>query len=225
MARITTLPALLALLAASGCAVNAGSGTECRNEIPLGSQEALDACNARQLSSAPFLALKHRVGLPSERTPAMKANPDRATPSEVAQLLDYNLNYLAPCVKFTLQAVDAIHPALVAILARGFARSDANVARLVTRQISWGELLRENDALGVQAEAELEMARTSIRSGSVGRDAHALEAARRQATMALQEWLERHQALRRLQLRIDPKSRPPLTSCRYIGATLDCATE
>jgi hypothetical protein len=74
--------------------------------------------------------------------------------------------YLTPCRKIALESAGKVHPAIVAILTENYAKADANYAKFVTRKITWGEFVTENQALVNQRRARL-LAQAGSRKASV----------------------------------------------------------
>ena len=117
---------------------------------------AIDACWRKVLASPQHRALRDKMGDHADSpTAAMKSNPARATPQEAALLQSLREDYLAPCRTMALQSAAKVHPTIVAILADSYARADANTARLVNRDITWGEYVSENQAIVTHRRAEL----------------------------------------------------------------------
>ena len=54
-----------------------------------------------------------------------------------------------------LESAAKVHPTIVAILTDSYARADANTARLIGREITWGEYVSENQAIVTHRRAEL----------------------------------------------------------------------
>lgn len=71
-------------------------------------------------------------------------------------------DYLAPCRRMALESAAKVHPAIMAILTDSYARADANTARLIDREITWGEYVSENQAIVTHRRAELLAAGESI---------------------------------------------------------------
>lgn len=117
---------------------------------------AIDACWRKVLASPPHQALRDRMGDHADSpTAAMKSNPAKVTPQEAALLKSLQQDYLAPCRKMALRSAARVSPTIVAILTDSYARADANTARLVGRQITWGEYVSENQAIVTHRRAEL----------------------------------------------------------------------
>ena len=117
---------------------------------------SIDACWRKVLSSPQHQALRDKTGDHADSpTGAMKSNPARATPQEAALLQSLREDYLVPCRKMALQSAAKVHPSIVAILTDSYARGDANTARLISRDITWGEYVSENQAIVTHRRAEL----------------------------------------------------------------------
>ena len=117
---------------------------------------AIDACWRKVLTSPQHQALRNRIGdYADSPTASMKSNPAKAAPQEAALLRSLYQEYLAPCRRMALESAAKVHPAIVAILTDSYARADANMARLVDRDITWGEYVSENQAIVTHRRAEL----------------------------------------------------------------------
>lgn len=146
----------VALLASGACASRTPSEAARVHGIAATEAPAIDACWRKVLTSPQHQALKEKMGDHADSpTAAMKSNREKATLQEAALLLSLQQDYLAPCRKMALAAAAQVHPAIVAILTDSYARSDANTARLVRRDISWGEYVSENQAIVTHRRAEL----------------------------------------------------------------------
>lgn len=117
---------------------------------------AIDACWRKVLASPQHQALRDRTGDHADSpTAAMKSNPAKATPQEAALLQSLRQDYLAPCRRMALESAAKVNPTIVAILVDSYARADANTARLLGREITWGEYVSENQAIVTHRRAEL----------------------------------------------------------------------
>ena len=146
----------IALLAVAGCGGKTPPEAARVHGIAATDAPAIDACWRKVLTSPQHQALKAKMGDHADSpTTAMKSNREKATPQEAALLLSLQQDYLAPCRTMALAAAAKVHPAIVAILTDSYARSDANTARLVRREISWGEYVSENQAIVTHRRAEL----------------------------------------------------------------------
>jgi hypothetical protein len=147
---------VIALLAIGGCASRTPPEAARVHAIATTDAPAIDACWRTALASPPHRALRDRTGDHADSpTTAMKSNREKATPREAALLRSLQQDYLAPCRKMALESAAKVHPTIVAILAESYARADANTARLVARDITWGEYVSENQAIVTHRRAEL----------------------------------------------------------------------
>lgn len=146
----------IAFLAIGGCASRTPTEAARVHGIAATEAPAIDACWRKVLTSPQHQALKEKMGDHADSpTSAMKSNREKATLQDAALLLLLQQDYLGPCRKMALAAAAQVHPAIVAILTDSYARSDANTARLVRRDISWGEYVSENQAIVTHRRAEL----------------------------------------------------------------------
>ncbi|SEP49095.1 hypothetical protein SAMN02990966_07203 [Rhodospirillales bacterium URHD0017] len=146
----------IALLAISGCAGKTPPEAARVHGIAATDAPAIDACWRKVLTSPQHQALKEKMGDHADSpAAAMKSNPAMATPQEALLLQSLRQDYLAPCRKMALAAAAKVHPTIVAILTDSYARSDANTARLIDREITWGEYVSENQAIVTHRRAEL----------------------------------------------------------------------
>lgn len=146
----------IALLTIGGCAATTPPEAARVHGIAATDAPAIDACWRKVLASPQHQSLRDRMGDHADSpTAAMKSNPAKATPQEAALLQSLQHDYLAPCRKMALQSAAKVNPTIVAILAESYARADANTARLVARDITWGEFVSENQAIVTHRRAEL----------------------------------------------------------------------
>ena len=146
----------IALLATGGCASTTPPEAARVHGIATTDAPAIDACWRKVLASPQHQALRSRMGDHADSpTAAMKSNREKATPQEAALLQSLQQDYLVPCREMALAAAAKVHPAIVAILTDSYARADANTARLIDRDITWGEYVSENQAIVTHRRAEL----------------------------------------------------------------------
>lgn len=146
----------IALLAIGGCASTTPPEAARVHGIAATDAPGIDACWRKVLASPQHQALRARMGDHADSpTAEMKNNREKATPQEAALLQSLQQDYLAPCRKMALASAAKVHPAIVAILTDSYARADANTARLVARDITWGEFVSENQAIVTHRRAEL----------------------------------------------------------------------
>ena len=146
----------IALLAVAGCAGKTPPEAARVHGIAATDAPAIDACWRKALTSPQHQALKDRTGDHADSpTAAMKSNPAKVTPQEAVLLRSLQQDYVASCRKMALTAAAKVHPTIVAILTDSYARADANTARLIDREITWGEYVSENQAVVTHRRAEL----------------------------------------------------------------------
>jgi hypothetical protein len=204
----------LAILAMAGCTTTAHREASRIEGVAAADAPVIDACWRRAVASPQYQALKAKMGEHSDSpTSAMKANPQRATPQEAAQVLSLRQDYLAPCREIALESAGKVHPNIVAILAENYAKADANTAKFATYRISWGEFVSENQTLVTERRARLLAAGESMQR-DLG-EAHTTGAADRQrAEAALADWTRLQESL---------LANQRVTNCRYVGSALRCA--
>jgi hypothetical protein len=156
MVRLWTALAI-ALLCLSACATGAQREAARMNEA---TQVALsDGIAARNRAAAlpSYQVLKDKLA-PLDGSPpsmALLANQDRPNPEEVAALLDFHRDGIAPWRAAMLQDLAKVHPALVAAAAETAADADREYARLVRREISWGEAAASTAQRAAELRAKL----------------------------------------------------------------------
>ncbi len=197
MIRLKAMAALLAVLAALQWAGLL---------FPRGDDKARELCDDHRKLDAAFPA---------------DVRSDNATPAEKAQLLQDYLDRLVPCRKGELEVASTVHPALVAILAESYARRDHNLLQLVTGRMSWKAWRDEDGAIAAWAASRAELLRDRLTSGEGG---FTRSDARHDATLSLQDWAKRHEALIQQQSAVDSTVKTRLTTCRYDGVVLHCTT-
>src|SRR5258708_11712438 len=146
---------------------------------------------------------------------------DNATPAEAARLLQDYLDRLVPCRTGELEVASTAHPELVAIVAGSYVRRDDNLLQLVTGGISWKAWRDEDAAIAAWAASRAGLFRDSLASGTGG---FAGSGAVQEAKSSLQDWADRQRALLQQQSAIDSTVKTRLTTCRYDGVVLQCAT-
>jgi hypothetical protein len=118
-----------------------------------------NACRARASASPEFQALRHWFqGV---------ANSNKATPTEAAQMTRFHQDYLRPCQEIELEIAWRTHPALAKLYNAAAAQADANIARLVTYQISWGEYVRSGRTIRIDLNGQLAAAKVALQLPSL----------------------------------------------------------
>ena len=152
----------------------------------------MNACSARAEASGPFRQLKSKLP-PTDGAPppaALLADTSRPTAAEAALLIELHGGYVTPCRRLVVERLGAINPAFATVAANSFAEADAEYARLVHGEESWGGY-----ALGSQRRRLVFVQAFSAAGEQVNRDlaeSHLLELQQRQAA-AIARW-EQQQA-------------------------------
>ena len=151
-----SLALVITALLLGGCASKTPPEAARVHGIAANDASAIDACWRNVRASPQHQALKGKMGDHADSpTATMKSNYAKATPQEAALLQSLQQDYLAPCRKMALESAAKVHPSIVAILTDSYARADANTARLINREITWGEYVSENQAIVTHRRAEL----------------------------------------------------------------------
>jgi hypothetical protein len=146
----------IALLAIGGCTRAPPPEAARVHGIAATDTPAIDACWRKVLTSPQHQALRDKMGDHADSpTTAMKSNREKATLQEAALLRSLQQDYLAPCRRMALESAAKVHPTIVAILTESYGRADDNAARLVARDITWGEFVAENQSIVTHRRAEL----------------------------------------------------------------------
>ena len=132
----------LALLVVGGCTTQAQHEVARMNAVHAEEQRELEVCVAKLQAMPSYLALKDK--LPPNGTNVTISmdgltNGKRPDPEEAAMLLQLHRDGYSPCRKIALDSQTRINPAFGPPLATLYAKMDAHYARLVKREISWGE--------------------------------------------------------------------------------------
>ena len=146
--RLVALCALAIIVGA--CAAND------RAASPLDAER--DACQVRMAASPEFRALQYKFD---------GANDSKATPAEAAQMTVFHQDYLRPCQEVDLEIAGRTHPALTPIYNAAAAKADANIARLVTYQISWAEYVRTGQTIRLELNGQLAAAKRTLQLPSL----------------------------------------------------------
>ena len=118
-----------------------------------------NACRARALASPEFQALRHWLqGV---------LNGNKATPAEAAQMTRFHQDYLRPCQEIDLEIAWRTHPSLVKLYNAATAQADANIAKLVTCQISWAEYVRTSRTIRIDLNGRLAAAKVALQLPSL----------------------------------------------------------
>ena len=127
-----------------------------------------------------------------------------------------------PCRTAELEGASRAHSELVAIAAGSYVRRDDNLLRLVTGRISWKAWRDEDAAIAAWAQSRAGLFRDRLKSGSGV--IFARSGALPEAKASLRDWADRQRALMQQRSAIDPTAGIRITTCRYDGVVLQCAT-
>jgi len=118
-----------------------------------------NACRVRALASPEFQALRHRL--------QGDTNSNKATATEAAQMTRFHQEYLRPCQEVDLEIAWKTHPSLAKLYNAATAQADANIARLVTYRISWGEYARNGRTIRTDLNGQLALAKVALQLPSL----------------------------------------------------------
>ena len=132
----------------------AGAGQPSRDEIRRLDDERA-ACGARLLASSDMRALSPRLS-------GGGGDDARPTPIEAAQMDRLHHDYLRPCQEIELEIAGRTHPSLPPLYNEAASKSDAVIARLVRREITWSEYGRATFAIRQDLNARLRAAKATL---------------------------------------------------------------
>jgi hypothetical protein len=117
-----------------------------------------NACQARVVASSEFQALQYRL---------QSTNGKKATPAEATQMVAFHQDYLRPCQEVELEIAWRTHPSVAKLYNAATAQADANIAKLVTYQISWGEYVRNGRTIRIDLNDRLATAKVALQLPSL----------------------------------------------------------
>lgn len=218
------IAAAILLLVVAGCATQAQRDETRMSEAIKLSRDEVRACLVRAEGSPEYQALHGKLP-PSQSDISMERLVDatKPTPEDSQALLAFHSAYIGPCHKLAIESLGRAHPAFATVLARSYAEGDANYARLVQRQETWGEYAQHSKTLRAETRAALQATGRQIDQQLA--NAHAYEVQQRQAALsALSQWAYQQQVLAQQQQMINAMNRPVMTNCQYVGPTLNCTS-
>jgi hypothetical protein len=177
----------LVLLALGGCTTQAQKEVARMKDVHEEGQQEVMACVAKIDAMPSYQALKDK--LPPNGTGAtipmeLLTNSKRPNPEESAMLLELHRDGYSPCRKLSLDEQTRTNPAFGPPLASLYAKLDARYARLVKREISWGEYAAgvNEDRAAYRSEFQQAAARVNAdlrqeHNAEVQRNADAMRAA------------------------------------------------
>ncbi len=209
----------LILLLAGGCATQAQREYQRMELAAKTAAEENKACWAKAYSSEQWSALKGKLpDFQDNGPPPMSLLIDRTKPTdaESAMLLSFHQEYVTPCRKLALNDIGKVHPSLTAVLAEAYANSDADYAKLVQRQESWGEFAQAYSQQKQRFTAALQNAGGKIQQQLNAE--HRYEIQQRQAAAAaLSNWAYQQQVIAAM-------NRPVTTNCSRFYNTVNCTS-
>jgi len=120
------------------------------------------------------------------------------------------------CRTHYLNAISAVRPDLVPILAGTYTRGAIVVVRLIERQDTWGESARQSEA--ILSDQREKLAAANHQWGADLSAANQVEIAQRQAAAAaLLQWSSQQQM-------INAATRPVVTNCNRFGPSVNCTS-
>jgi hypothetical protein len=129
------------LLGLAACTTAAEREVARMNRQTTVALDEMARCSARAEASQPFRQLRAKLPPVDGTLPsvALLADRSRPTEAEAALLAELHSGYIAPCRKLVIERLGTINPAFAEVAQRNFAAADAEYARLVQRQESWGD--------------------------------------------------------------------------------------
>ena len=79
----------------------------------------------------------------------------------------FHQDYLRPCQEIDLEIAWRTHPSLVKLYNAATAQADANIAKLVTYQISWAEYVGTSRAIRIDLNGRLAAAKAALQLPSL----------------------------------------------------------
>jgi hypothetical protein len=216
---------VISTLFLSACATGAQQQATRMNEAMQATKADAIAARDRAATLPSYLALKDKIPPLDGSPPSMVLQTDTSKPNaeEVAALLEFHRDGLSPWRAVVLQDFAKVHPAYAAVAAETYATADQQYARLVRREISWGDYATSAAQRNTAMRGALMRVDQQIKTEL--NNAHAYEIQQRQAAAAaLSNWAYQQQVLLQNQQAINAANRPRTTNCQYVGAYLNCTT-
>jgi hypothetical protein len=192
--------ALLGALVLAGCSTAAQVESKRINDTVAERNDARRACIEEMRQTPAAQALAGKLALTVEA----KADTQKATPAEIADIKAL-LPYAARCREIDLAAARKVSPNTAAIFSASFSRLDNNMARLISRQVTWGEYNIERDIIVSERDSKLTAEMASIR-----RDLNASHQAEVQRLQSI--------------IAASAANMPKQTNCTSFGGYINCTT-
>jgi hypothetical protein len=215
----------ISVLCLSACATGAQQQAARINEAVQVTKADLIAARDRAAALPSYQALKDKIPPLDGSSPSMALQTDTSKPNaeDVAALLEFHRDGLSPWRAVVLQDFAKVHPAYAAVAAETYVAADQQYARLVRREISWGDYATSSAQRTTAMRAALLRVDQQIKTELT--NAHAYEIQQRQAAAAaLSNWAYQQQVLLQNQQAINAANRPRMTNCQYVGTYLNCTT-
>lgn len=202
-----------AVLALSGCVTDQSPTVAQREARDVAStldeaRRQAEDCTRRIESSAEYERLSDRFAL---RKPAMAILADKRRPTESDSVTLLTIHKMvAACRSANIHMFGMAHPAYAEGLVVTFAEADIEFARLVRRDISWGQYAELIVQRNVRLDDRFREASQKVRSSL--NESHAAEMRDREsAQRAFAAWAAAQRA-----------NLPVVTTCNYAGAMITC---
>jgi hypothetical protein len=200
------------LLGLGGCTTQAETEmTRMQSTYDQGVVE-MTACATKLEAMPSYLALKDKLppNKLAENAPMeLLTNTSKPNPEEAVLLLDLHKEGYAPCRRRTVEIMTQVNPALAMPGASYYAKTDALYARLVKREISWGEYASSINQERATYRAEYQQAFAKV-SGDLNRSHN-------------EETQRKADAMRGAAAAINA-SRPRTTYCTGVAPYITCTT-
>ena len=128
-----------------------------------------------------------------------------------------------PCKKNFIEDIGYVYPELVSVLAQSYAEADADLAKLMNKEMSVGAYNKHIIDRSIKFLRQFERAQRQ-KYGSLQKSYEYEVAQRNLAIRNLQNWLFQQQVLYQQQQLINSLSRPNITNCEYFRATIQCTS-
>lgn len=200
------------LLGLGGCTTQAQNEAARMKAAFAEGQPEINACADKVQTMQSYLALKNKLPpLSSNAMASMEllTNSSKPTSEESAMLVELHRDGLLPCRQLAVARMNRVNPALATPMTVFYAKNDASYARLVKREITWGEHATTVNQDKTVYNAEYQQAFAKM-NGDLNRSHN--EESQRNAD-----------AMRRAAAGIDA-SRPRTTYCTGVAPYITCTT-
>src|SRR5476651_1940172 len=122
------------------------------------------SCSQKMEQSAEYQALKGKLP-PLDGSPppmSLQLNTAKPTADEAKTVLSFYEGQVVPCRGTVRDAYRNVTPAMVAIMDRGDADSDMAYARLIKREVSWGDYAQADYQRNIKTRDQLQQAQNQL---------------------------------------------------------------